>query len=52
MRGRHMMREVHIWKLWLIVRSKLRGIFDITEGDRGDIVCIWAGLGVQLGRVD
>jgi hypothetical protein len=48
-----MMREAHIWKvLWLIVRSKLRGIFDITEGDRGDIVCIGAGLSVQLGRVD
>jgi len=56
MRGRHMMRwEVHIWKelrLRLIVRSIVRGIVDITEGDRGDVVCIWARLSVQLCRVD
>jgi hypothetical protein len=56
MRGRHMMRrEVHIWRelrLRLIVRSIVRGTVDITKGDRGDVVCIWARLSVQLGRVD
>jgi len=56
MRRRHMMRrEVHIWwelRLRLITRSKVRGIVDITEGDRGDVVCVWARLSVQLGRVD
>jgi hypothetical protein len=50
-----MRREVHIWRelrLRLIVRSIVRGIGDITEGDRGDVVWIWARLSVQLGRVD
>ena len=54
MRSRHMMRgEVHIWReLRLIVGSIVRGIVDITEGDRGDIVWIWTRLSVQLGGVD
>jgi hypothetical protein len=50
-----MRREVHIWRelrLRLIVRSIVRGTVDITEGDRGDVVCIWARLSVQLGGVD
>jgi hypothetical protein len=48
-----MRREVHIWReLRLVIGSKVRGIVDITEGDGGDIVCIWTRLSVQLGRVN
>jgi len=50
-----MRREMHIWRellLRLIVRSIVRGIVDIIEVDRGNIVWIWARLSVQLARVD